>query len=843
MIKKLLVALSLLASPAWAATVNQSGSVTAGHAPYWVTNGAIGDGGTSADSPITSIGVTNNGGSGICVNSARQSAAGYNALCLGASTTGAATISLQNYGTAGAQALQFVINGTTYAFPGSLANITIGVTPVVGGVNADCLVVSAGVVGQQPCNVSAITSLTGDVTGTGPGVTATTLATVNSNVGTFGNGSTVPSITVNGKGLITAVSTSPVSVTVGTSGINSGSNQGILYDNGGVFGNLTTLGSSVLVTSVGGVPSMATTLPSALTIPTPTFTGTLTFPDAATWTSAGISKVSALSAGSATIPAAGNINLNGQYQVNGTQIAATNLLDGKTGTGALVGAAGPTISGTWAGAATFSGANTYSGNDTFTAQAIFQGTSAPASAGGNTVVMGTIAAPTLTSTGQAFVFNTVVGGAFIEGDGSTSDFTLANKSAGAVFTVPTGTTKLNFPSLASGTCASGLGLDSGNNTVLVSCPGAASSIQVGTTTITSGSSGKIEFNNAGVLGELTIGNGLANSPAGTLISTVITEPQGRLTLTANTPVMTASASAQTTLRYDCYIGGQVPYFNGTNDLFDTIASCEVTDAMVSAASAGQVVSGQVYDVWWVHGGANRICLAMSASVGGGGGWASDTGGSNTARGTGYSQLDRITRPYTTNKNAITNCFNGATNYGSVSANQGTYLGTVTASANGQISWTLGASASGGTAAVLGVWNMYNRVNVGTNVTDSGTSYLYSSATIRQARNSAGNQVTMVLGLQEDSVLASYSNEMGLPTTNASVASSGIGLDVTNAFSCQRATQRVDATASQTPVRAMTPTCTFNILGLHVISANESADASGTSMDNNSTNVLAINARM
>lgn len=51
---------------------------------------------------------------------------------------------------------------------------------------------------------SAITALTGDVTATGPGSVAATLATVNSNVGTF-SGPT--SITVNGKGLITAIST------------------------------------------------------------------------------------------------------------------------------------------------------------------------------------------------------------------------------------------------------------------------------------------------------------------------------------------------------------------------------------------------------------------------------------------------------------------------------------------------------------------------------------------------------------------------------------------------------------------------------------------------------------
>jgi hypothetical protein len=113
----LLACLLSLATPAWGVTVNQSGNVTAGHVPVWVTSGVIGDGGSASDSPISSLGVTNNGGAGICVNSARSTAAGWNSLCFGASTTGAATISLQNYGTAAAQSLQFVINGTAQGFP------------------------------------------------------------------------------------------------------------------------------------------------------------------------------------------------------------------------------------------------------------------------------------------------------------------------------------------------------------------------------------------------------------------------------------------------------------------------------------------------------------------------------------------------------------------------------------------------------------------------------------------------------------------------------------------------------------------------------------------------------
>lgn len=55
-----------------------------------------------------------------------------------------------------------------------------------------------------------ITALTGDGTATGPGSVVLTLATVNSNTGTFGSVSLIPSFTVNGKGLITAVSTNSV---------------------------------------------------------------------------------------------------------------------------------------------------------------------------------------------------------------------------------------------------------------------------------------------------------------------------------------------------------------------------------------------------------------------------------------------------------------------------------------------------------------------------------------------------------------------------------------------------------------------------------------------------------
>lgn len=133
--KKVLAVLFLLAGimPAFAqsgAAVKQSGNVTPGQVPWWITSGVIGGGVTSADSPITSFGVTNNGGNGFCVNSDRVTAAGRNTLCLGTLTNGVSTISAQNYGTATAQDLKFCVNGTCYSAGGTISNIAINTTTI-----------------------------------------------------------------------------------------------------------------------------------------------------------------------------------------------------------------------------------------------------------------------------------------------------------------------------------------------------------------------------------------------------------------------------------------------------------------------------------------------------------------------------------------------------------------------------------------------------------------------------------------------------------------------------------------------------------------------------------------
>ena len=61
---------------------------------------------------------------------------------------------------------------------------------------------------QPPGNY--ITALSGDGVATGPGAVPFTLNTVNSNPGTFGAGSLIPVVTVNAKGLVTSLTTTPL---------------------------------------------------------------------------------------------------------------------------------------------------------------------------------------------------------------------------------------------------------------------------------------------------------------------------------------------------------------------------------------------------------------------------------------------------------------------------------------------------------------------------------------------------------------------------------------------------------------------------------------------------------
>ena len=307
-------------------------------------------------------------------------------------------------------------------------------------------------------------------------------------------------------------------------------------------------------------------------------------------------------------------------------------------------------------------------------------------------------------------------------------------------------------------------------------------------------------------------------------STAIVPPQGRLNLSSNTPVMITDQINTSIIYYDCYNGGnQVPYYTGSVDASDTISGCQ-TSLVMQTSSTGVTNSGGVFDIWWVHSGGSKICVATNGS---GGGWASDTGGSNTARGTGYTQLDKTTRSYITNANTIPNCYNGSTNYGSIAANRATYLGTIYTTAAGQTGMGFKPSASsGGTANILGLYNGYNRVTVTGLSRDSTGSWTYATATWRSANGNPANRVSFVDGLQQSSISTKYSS--GASTSGAVNGLIGADLDSTSAAP--------DVAASYSdPTSGAVATISANgsyspQLGFHFIQAVEYAQGATVTFD-------------
>ena len=87
---------------------------------------------------------------------------------------------------------------------GTLTNLNVGNVNSTGIITATTFV---GALTGTATSTTNIPNLTGDITSVNK---ATTLATVNSNVGTFGSGGSIPTITVNAKGLVTGVTTTAV---------------------------------------------------------------------------------------------------------------------------------------------------------------------------------------------------------------------------------------------------------------------------------------------------------------------------------------------------------------------------------------------------------------------------------------------------------------------------------------------------------------------------------------------------------------------------------------------------------------------------------------------------------
>lgn len=181
-------------------------------------------------------------------------------------------------------------------------------------------------------------TLSGDVSGSGATSIATTLATVNGNVGSFGGSTSIPNFTVNGKGLITAAGTNAVIAPAGTlTGTTLASNV--------VNSSLTSLGtlSTLTVSGQSNLGQASTTLFSSLGPAYFGSTATSSFSTAGALTLS--TPLTVGSGGSGANSLTGILLGNGTSAFTGltTSAGISGAISDETGSGALTFATTPTF--------------------------------------------------------------------------------------------------------------------------------------------------------------------------------------------------------------------------------------------------------------------------------------------------------------------------------------------------------------------------------------------------------------------------------------------------------------------------------------------------------------------
>ena len=278
---------------------------------------------------------------------------------------------------------------------------------------------------------------------------------------------------------------------------------------------------------------------------------------------------------------------------------------------------------------------------------------------------------------------------------------------------------------------------------------------------------------------------------------------GRLTLTSGTPVTNSGGSitGATTIYWTPYLGNYIPIWNGSN--FVMTLFNEISQALSSSTnSPAAAAANKAYDLFvWNKSG--TLTLSRGAP------WTT-----TVPSGTRSTTITKVNGTYV-NNTAITN---------GPAVGFGTYVGTIMTNGTSTVDLVSQGSGSGGAYVACGIWNYYNRVALNLFVYDTGVSYTYTSATIRQARASSNNQVAQVIGINEDSANAFYQQNVTTVAVNGARTTVGIGFDI-NAFGTVFDCGNLAATGGA--ITYCTPVCsTFRPMfaGYNIFTALEQGDA-------------------
>jgi hypothetical protein len=283
-------------------------------------------------------------------------------------------------------------------------------------------------------------------------------------------------------------------------------------------------------------------------------------------------------------------------------------------------------------------------------------------------------------------------------------------------------------------------------------------------------------------------------------------PEGYLTLTSGTPIITGDVAAATAVYYTPFRGNLLPLYDGTR--FRVYEFSELTLTLAS-----QHVLNSHYDVFaWLESGV--------VTIGTGPAWSTITAGAGArGSGAGTTQLTR-TNGLFLNTVAMTTR-NSSTTY-SVGALRGTYLGSLYIDGTaGQIT----CHRTYGQSRKWGVWNAYNRQDIALLAGDSTSSWAYTTATLRAANNATANSLTVFCGLAEELIHVECFSDANNGTANVGIQN-GIGWNSTSAASGKQGAIASTGGAS-VPTGIISRFVQVPSLGINVVTALEYSIASGT----------------
>jgi len=204
-------------------------------------------------------------------------------------------------------------------------------------------------------------------------------------------------------------------------------------------------------------------------------------------------------------------------------------------------------------------------------------------------------------------------------------------------------------------------------------------------------------------------------------------PPGRLTLTSGIPILSSTVSGAATIYYTPYLGNVIWLYDGTSRW----EQFEISELSL-ALSVG--TASRPHDVF-IYSSLGTPTLELTA-------WTNDT-----TRATNLAfQNGRYVK-------------SGATTR--------LYVGTIYLDASKQCSFIVGGLAAGGTAGVVGLWNMYNRASWATLSGDTTNSWTYTdTANWRSANASSTMRTSFINGVSGGVTVDACYQTFSIHTGNA-----------------------------------------------------------------------------